>query len=59
MSLPLKFTFGIEESNPPEKSEEEKEMDKLWSELEFAHRSSEIGSVDSAEVCWYHEAACL
>uniref|UniRef100_A0A2N9IDF5 Helicase C-terminal domain-containing protein n=1 Tax=Fagus sylvatica TaxID=28930 RepID=A0A2N9IDF5_FAGSY len=50
ISLPSKFTFGIEELDPPEKSEEEKEMDKLWDELELALRSSEIGSMDSAEV---------
>ncbi|KAK7841144.1 SNF2 domain-containing protein CLASSY 4 [Quercus suber] len=50
ISLPLKFTFGIQESNPPEKSEEEKEMDKLWADMELALRSSEIGYVDAAEV---------
>ncbi|XP_040989512.1 SNF2 domain-containing protein CLASSY 4-like [Juglans microcarpa x Juglans regia] len=49
-TLPLKFTFGIEESNPPEKSEDEKEMDELWAQLELALRASEIGSVDSAKV---------
>ena len=59
ISLPLKFTFGIQESNPPEKSEEEKEMDKLWADMELALRSSEIGYVDAAEVCWFHEAARL
>ncbi|CAK7356242.1 unnamed protein product [Dovyalis caffra] len=34
-TLPLKFTFGVEESTPPEKSEEEKELDKLWAEFDL------------------------
>ncbi|KAG2680111.1 hypothetical protein I3760_11G083300 [Carya illinoinensis] len=48
--LPLKFTFGIEESNSPKKSEDDKKMDELWAELELALRASEIGSIDSVKV---------
>ena len=50
MPLPLKFNFRFEEPHLPEKLEEEKEMDKLWAELDFALRSSEIGAVDSNTV---------
>ncbi|GAV85242.1 SNF2_N domain-containing protein/Helicase_C domain-containing protein [Cephalotus follicularis] len=47
--LPLKFTFGVEEIIPPEKSELEKELDNLWVEMEFALRSCEIGFTDPAK----------
>jgi hypothetical protein len=55
MSLPLKFTFGVAESNPSKKSEDQKEMDGLWADFELALICSEIGSVDPAKVCWYCE----
>ena len=42
--LPLKFTFGVEEPEPLEKSESEKELDMLWAEMDFALKSLEIGS---------------
>ncbi|XP_038888949.1 SNF2 domain-containing protein CLASSY 3-like [Benincasa hispida] len=48
--MPLPLKFGLVESRLPEKSEEEKELDKLWAELDFAIRSSEIGLVDSNTV---------
>ncbi|KAG8637881.1 SNF2 domain-containing protein CLASSY 4 isoform X2 [Manihot esculenta] len=35
-SLPLKFTFGTEEQVAVEKSEEEKELEKLWAEMNLA-----------------------
>ncbi|XP_021670414.2 SNF2 domain-containing protein CLASSY 4 isoform X2 [Hevea brasiliensis] len=35
-SLPLKFTFGTEEQVLVEKSEEEKELEKLWAEMSLA-----------------------
>ncbi|KAA0038518.1 SNF2 domain-containing protein CLASSY 4-like [Cucumis melo var. makuwa] len=44
--MPLPLKFGLMEPCLPEKSEEEKELDKLWAELDFALRSSEIGLVD-------------
>ncbi|KAJ6400272.1 hypothetical protein OIU84_015843 [Salix udensis] len=34
--LPLKFTFGIEESSPPVKSEEEKQLEELWADMALA-----------------------
>ncbi|XVF00291.1 hypothetical protein REPUB_Repub03eG0272300 [Reevesia pubescens] len=43
-SLPLKFTFGVEETIIPEKTEFEKELDSLWTEMQFCLMSSEIGS---------------
>ncbi|KAJ4712600.1 SNF2 domain-containing protein [Melia azedarach] len=45
-SLPLKFTFGIEEVILPEKSEYEKELDNLWAEMDFALKASEIASTN-------------
>jgi hypothetical protein len=42
--LPLKFTFGVEEPEPVEKSEFEKELDDLWAEMDFALKSLEIGT---------------
>jgi hypothetical protein len=59
MSLPLKFTFGVAESNPSKKSEDQKEMDGLWADFELALICSEIGSVDPAKVCWYCEESDL
>ncbi|XP_059444833.1 SNF2 domain-containing protein CLASSY 4-like [Corylus avellana] len=50
MPLPLKFTFGVEESNPLKKSEDQKEMDELWADFELALICSEIGSAVSAKV---------
>jgi hypothetical protein len=52
MPLPLKFTFGVEESNPLKKSEDQKETDELWADFELALICSEIGSAVSAKVCW-------
>jgi hypothetical protein len=40
----LKFTFGVEEPEPVEKSEFEKELDDLWAEMDFALKSLEIGT---------------
>lgn len=42
--LPLKFTFGVEEPNPTEISDSDKELERLWAECAFALRSCEIGS---------------
>ena len=42
--LPLKFTFGVEEPEPLDRSESEKELDMLWAEMDFALKSLEIGS---------------
>ncbi|KAF8380623.1 hypothetical protein HHK36_028112 [Tetracentron sinense] len=50
ISLPLKFSFGIEEPKPREKSDYEKEMDQLWAEFDFAFKSCEIGSIGSSLV---------
>ncbi|KAK9273366.1 hypothetical protein L1049_018175 [Liquidambar formosana] len=49
-SLLLKFTFGIEEPKPVEKSDFEKELDGLWDEFAFALKSCEIGSFASPVV---------
>ncbi|KAK1564801.1 hypothetical protein Q3G72_011884 [Acer saccharum] len=46
--LPLKFYFGYEEPTPPEKSECEKELDNLWTDMDFAIASSAIGHTDSS-----------
>ncbi|KAK3225050.1 hypothetical protein Dsin_004912 [Dipteronia sinensis] len=46
--LPLKFYFGYEEPTPPEKSEFEKELDNLWTDMDFAIASSAIGHTDSS-----------
>ncbi|KAL9663541.1 hypothetical protein QQ045_018930 [Rhodiola kirilowii] len=43
-SLPLKFTFGVPNTNPPQKSESEKNLDGLWAEFDFALTASDIGS---------------
>ncbi|XP_059644779.1 SNF2 domain-containing protein CLASSY 4-like [Cornus florida] len=45
--LPLKFRFEDEDPPPPEKSEFEKEVDRLFEELEFCLRSSDIGANSS------------
>ncbi|KAK7859922.1 snf2 domain-containing protein classy 3 [Quercus suber] len=51
MTLPLKFTFGVEEEpEPPEKTEEEKELDRLWDELDYCLRLTEIDSDDPDKV---------
>ncbi|XP_039169376.1 SNF2 domain-containing protein CLASSY 3 [Eucalyptus grandis] len=42
--LPVKFFWGDEEPEPAPKSEAEKEMDKMWSQMEFYLRAGEIGS---------------
>ncbi|XVF00298.1 hypothetical protein REPUB_Repub03eG0272700 [Reevesia pubescens] len=49
--LPLKFTFGVEETITPEKTEFDKEMDSLWTEMQFCLTSSEIGSTGTNLVC--------
>ncbi|KAL6979802.1 hypothetical protein U1Q18_021458 [Sarracenia purpurea var. burkii] len=49
-TLPLKFCFGDEDSNPPEKSFWDIESDKLFAELEFVLAACEIGSSDSSMV---------
>ncbi|XP_024030642.1 SNF2 domain-containing protein CLASSY 3 [Morus notabilis] len=41
--LPLKFTFGIEKPNTPEKSKEELEIDELWAEMDLAGTYDGIG----------------
>ncbi|KAK6935065.1 Helicase, C-terminal [Dillenia turbinata] len=48
-SLPLKFWYGVEESKPEEKSEEDKEEDGLWAEFEFALTSCNIGCAGDVE----------
>lgn len=54
MTLPLKFTFGVEEEpEAPEKTEEEKELDRLWDELDYCLRLTEIDSDDPDKVCWF------
>ncbi|XP_050377331.1 SNF2 domain-containing protein CLASSY 3-like [Argentina anserina] len=51
VTLPLKFSFGKPPSIvPEEKSDSEKEQDKLYEEMEFAIRSAQIGSTDCNEV---------
>lgn len=47
--IPLKFTFGTKESEAPEKSEFEKELDQLWAEMDECQRASEE---DSGQVGW-------
>ncbi|XP_056173513.1 SNF2 domain-containing protein CLASSY 4-like [Syzygium oleosum] len=47
--LPLKFFWGDEEPEPPPKSEAEKEMDKMWIDMEFSLRAGEIGSSGTPE----------
>ncbi|XP_022720185.1 SNF2 domain-containing protein CLASSY 3-like [Durio zibethinus] len=50
-SLPLKFTFGVEPTTTHhEKTEFEKEMDSLWTEMQFSLTSSEIGSTEPSLV---------
>ncbi|XP_039041856.1 SNF2 domain-containing protein CLASSY 3-like [Hibiscus syriacus] len=44
--LPLKFTFGVEEEIIPEKTEFEKEIDYLWSEMHLS-MVSEFGSTST------------
>ncbi|KAL5748348.1 hypothetical protein ACOSP7_025376 [Xanthoceras sorbifolium] len=46
--LPLKFNFGNEEPTPPEKSEFEKDLDSLWTEMYFALAATSIGSTASS-----------
>ncbi|XP_043697836.1 SNF2 domain-containing protein CLASSY 3-like [Telopea speciosissima] len=48
--LPLKFNFGIEKPVAKEKSDYDKELDRLWAEFDFALNSSEIGSFGSSLV---------
>ncbi|KAI3441930.1 uncharacterized protein J3R85_001990 [Psidium guajava] len=45
--LPLKFTFGEGEPEQLEKSDYEKELDKLWDELDFCLRTREIDSYNT------------
>ncbi|XP_048131839.1 SNF2 domain-containing protein CLASSY 3-like isoform X2 [Rhodamnia argentea] len=45
--LPLKFTFGEGEPEQLEKSDYEKELDKLWDELDFCLRTREIDSYNA------------
>ncbi|XP_037496282.1 SNF2 domain-containing protein CLASSY 3 isoform X2 [Jatropha curcas] len=47
-TLPLKFTFGIEESAPVDISEEDKELEKLWAEMGLALCAND--GVDDAPV---------
>jgi DNA repair and recombination RAD54-like protein len=47
--LPLKFTFGIEESSPPVKSEEEKQLEELWADMALALCLKD--TTDDAAVC--------
>ncbi|KAH7514318.1 hypothetical protein FEM48_Zijuj11G0076200 [Ziziphus jujuba var. spinosa] len=47
--LPLKFTFGVEEPKPPEISDFDRELERLWAEYAFALRSCEIGSGQQVE----------
>ncbi|XP_048131605.1 SNF2 domain-containing protein CLASSY 4-like [Rhodamnia argentea] len=42
--LPVKFFWGDEEPEPAPKSEAEKEMDKMWSDMEFYLRAGELSS---------------
>eukprot|EP00257_Ricinus_communis_P015650 XP_015573614.1 SNF2 domain-containing protein CLASSY 3 isoform X1 [Ricinus communis] len=52
-SLPLKYTFGTEESTPIEKSEEEKELDNLWAEMALALCANDVTEQgkSEADVC--------
>lgn len=50
--LPLKFTFGVEESEPPVNPEYEENLDQLWTEFDFAIKASEIGDVAPPVVCF-------
>ncbi|XP_004301720.1 PREDICTED: SNF2 domain-containing protein CLASSY 3-like [Fragaria vesca subsp. vesca] len=51
VTLPLKFSFGkLPSIVPEEKSHFEKQVDRLFEEMEFAIRSAQIGSTDCSEV---------
>ncbi|KAG8493712.1 hypothetical protein CXB51_011666 [Gossypium anomalum] len=45
--LPLKFTFGVEDSIVPEKTEFENEMDSLWSEMQISLMSDPTSTLPS------------
>ncbi|KAF9607528.1 hypothetical protein IFM89_036890 [Coptis chinensis] len=47
---PVKFNFGVETPKPVEKSDDEKYLDMLWVEFDFALRSCELGSFVSSQV---------
>ncbi|XVF24407.1 hypothetical protein REPUB_Repub13aG0125200 [Reevesia pubescens] len=48
--LPVKFTFGVKDTITPEKSEFEKELDSLWTEMQFSLTSFQIGSTGTSLV---------
>ncbi|PPD76188.1 hypothetical protein GOBAR_DD26890 [Gossypium barbadense] len=45
--LPLKFTFGVEDSIVPDKTEFENEMNSLWSEMEISLMSDPTSTLPS------------
>ncbi|KAK5832428.1 SNF2 domain-containing protein CLASSY 3-like [Gossypium arboreum] len=45
--LPLKFTFGVEDSIVPDKTEFENEMDSLWSEMQISLMSNPTSTLPS------------
>ncbi|KAF3448210.1 hypothetical protein FNV43_RR08923 [Rhamnella rubrinervis] len=49
VTLPLKFTFLDKQPSSPEISDFDRELNALWADLEFALRSSEIGSSQQVE----------
>ncbi|XVE80240.1 hypothetical protein DITRI_Ditri14bG0123800 [Diplodiscus trichospermus] len=50
-SLPLKFTFGVQDTIiPDEKTEFDQELESLWTEMQFCLASSEIGSKEPSLV---------
>lgn len=50
MDLPLKFSFAREEPKPLEKSEEEKQLDQLWAEMDFALYATQDNSSPASQV---------
>ncbi|KAJ8451032.1 hypothetical protein Cgig2_026841 [Carnegiea gigantea] len=48
--LPLKFKFGIEEIIPPEKSEEDVELEMIWKQLDFILLACTVGDDRSCRV---------
>ncbi|KAI4353163.1 hypothetical protein L6164_002134 [Bauhinia variegata] len=48
-TLPLKFIFGKEKPKPVEKSEFEKDLDRLWEEYDIVTKLDEIGAVVGKE----------